>query len=62
MRGIDVHTHFIPASFPRYAGSRTDVPWPSMEPGECGNAHVMVSGKLYRTVPETSWNGVLQVA
>jgi aminocarboxymuconate-semialdehyde decarboxylase len=58
MRGIDVHTHFIPQSFPKYAGNRTDVPWPSMEPGECGHAHVMVSGKLYRTVPETSWSGV----
>jgi aminocarboxymuconate-semialdehyde decarboxylase len=58
MRGIDVHTHFIPASFPPYAGSRTDVPWPSMAPAECGHAHVMVSGKIYRTVPETSWSGV----
>src|SRR5262245_40648727 len=56
MRGIDVHTHFIPESFPRYVGSRTDVPWPSMEPADCGHAHVMISGKHYRTVPETSWN------
>jgi aminocarboxymuconate-semialdehyde decarboxylase len=57
MRGIDVHTHFIPESFPRYGGTGTDVPWPSMEPADCGHAHVMISGKLYRTVPHTSWKG-----
>jgi len=61
MRGIDIHTHFIPASFPRYAGTGSDVPWPSMEPGECGHAHVMISGKIYRTVPETSWSAAPRI-
>lgn len=56
MGAIDVHTHFVPQSFPRYAGGGTDVPWPSMQPGECGQAHIVISGKLYRTVPETSWS------
>ena len=57
MPGIDVHTHFIPESFPHYVGRHVDVPWPSMAPADCGHAHLMVSGKIYRTVPETSWSG-----
>ena len=61
MRGIDVHTHYIPQSFPPYAGARTDAPWPSMAPAECGHAHVMISGKVYRTVPDTSWDGALRM-
>lgn len=62
MPGIDVHTHFIPASFPAYRGRGTNVPWPSMAAASCGHAHVMISGKNYRTVPATSWDGVSRIA
>jgi len=54
--GIDVHTHIIPGRFPAYAGKGRDVPWPSMAAAGCGHAHVIISGKNYRTVPHTSWN------
>jgi len=53
--GIDVHTHIIPERFPAYAGKGKDVPWPSMADAGCGHAHVIISGKNYRTVPQTSW-------
>ena len=56
IHGIDVHTHIIPERFPAYAGKGKDVPWPSMSDAGCGHAHVMISGKNYRTVPHTSWN------
>lgn len=54
---IDVHTHWIPERFPAYVGSRKAVAWPSIAPGshEC-ERHVMIEGKVYRTVPDTSWD------
>ena len=56
MPGIDVHTHFIPEHFPPLPGARADLAWPCMQ-HECGHAHVMISGKRYRTVPRSSWDG-----
>ncbi len=54
---IDVHTHWIPEQFPAYVGSRKSVAWPSMAPGSHGcERHVMIEGKVYRTVPDTSWD------
>jgi aminocarboxymuconate-semialdehyde decarboxylase len=53
--GIDIHTHIVPESFPAYAGSAADVPWPSMSPASCGHAHVIISGRTYRTVPDSCW-------
>ena len=56
IHGIDVHTHIVPEKFPAYAGLRNDVPWPTMQHDGCGHAHVMISGKKYRTVPDTCWD------
>lgn len=61
MAGIDIHTHFVPASFPAVPGARSDLAWPSMR-HECGHAHVMISGSRYRTVPEGSWDADVRVA
>ncbi len=59
---VDVHTHFVPASFPRYLGSRVDVPWPStVEAPQC-HRHVMVSGKVYRTVSSQCWDPPRRIA
>ena len=62
IRGIDMHTHFVPGAFPAYTGSDADVPWPSMQPNGIGQANVMVRGANYRTVPDTSWDGALRTA
>ena len=53
---IDVHTHIVPENFPPYAGSGRDVPWPSMAPAHACHKHVMISGKVYRTVADGSWS------
>ena len=59
--GIDVHTHVVPENFPAYAGAVRDVAWPSMQHTGCGHAHVMISGKKYRTVAKTCWDTAARV-
>ena len=54
---IDIHTHVVPESFPPYAGARAGAAWPSMAPAEACHRHVMLSGKVYRTVSDRSWDG-----
>ena len=53
---IDIHTHVVPERFPPYAGKGKDVPWPSMADADVCHKHVMISGKLYRTVADGSWS------
>ena len=53
---IDVHTHVVPENFPPYRGSGRDIPWPSMAEAHACHRHVMISGKVYRTVSEGSWS------
>jgi aminocarboxymuconate-semialdehyde decarboxylase len=53
---IDVHTHVVPENFPAYAGSGRGVPWPSMAEAHACHRHVMISGKVYRTVSEGCWS------
>ncbi|MFM9998732.1 MAG: amidohydrolase family protein [Burkholderiaceae bacterium] len=55
-RAIDVHTHVVPQEFPRYLGTAVDVSWPSMAPAHACHRHVMVSGKVYRTVSHQCWD------
>ena len=53
---IDIHTHIVPENFPAYAGSGRDVPWPSMAEAQTCHRHVMISGKIYRTVSDGGWS------
>lgn len=53
---IDIHTHVVPERFPAYAGKGRDVPWPSMADAHACHKHVMISGKVYRTVSEGCWS------
>jgi hypothetical protein len=53
---IDVHTHVVPENFPPYRGSSRDIPWPSMAEAHACHRHVMISGKVYRTVSDGSWS------
>src|SRR5712672_3930573 len=53
---IDVHTHIVPEDFPAYAGKNASVPWPSMAAAHACHRHVMISGKVYRTVADGSWS------
>jgi aminocarboxymuconate-semialdehyde decarboxylase len=53
---IDIHTHVVPEHFPAYAGKARDVPWPAMAEAHACHRHVMISGKVYRTVSDGSWS------
>lgn len=53
---IDIHTHIVPESFPPYAGRSANVPWPSMAEAHACHKHVMISGKVYRTVSDGCWS------
>jgi aminocarboxymuconate-semialdehyde decarboxylase len=53
---IDIHTHIVPEKFPPYRGKGKDVPWPSMADAHACHKHVMIQGKLYRTVSDGSWS------
>ncbi|RZA31716.1 MAG: amidohydrolase [Lysobacteraceae bacterium] len=53
---MDVHAHVIPHDFPRYLGNAMPADWPSMAAAHACHRHVMVSGKVYRTVSERAWS------
>ena len=54
---VDIHTHWVPEYLPSYIGARKSVAWPSivLSDSEC-QAHVLIEGKVYRTIPTCSWN------
>ncbi|RYG96279.1 MAG: amidohydrolase, partial [Alphaproteobacteria bacterium] len=52
----DIHTHVVPAEFPRYLGSHASIPWPSMAEAHACHKHVMIQGKVYRTVNDGCWS------
>ena len=53
---VDIHTHIVPENFPPYAGMGKNVSWPSMAPAHACHRHVMISGKVYRTVSDGCWS------
>jgi len=53
---IDIHTHIVPETFPPYAGKSANVPWPSMADAHACHKHVMIQGKVYRTVTDGCWS------
>lgn len=54
--GIDVHAHVVPENFPSYIGDRLPAEWPSMAPAHACHRHVIIAGKVYRTVSDGCWN------
>ncbi len=59
--GIDVHAHVIPFDFPRYLGNAMPADWPSMAAAQSCHRHVMIAGKVYRTVSEQAWSGTRRI-
>jgi len=61
LSAIDLHTHAVPASFPRSVrpGLRG---WPSMEPAHDCHRHVLIDGKNYRTVSDRCWDAAKRMA
>lgn len=54
--GIDIHSHVVPEHFPSYLGGAAPADWPSMAPAHACHRHVLISGKVYRTVSERCWS------
>ncbi|MGD9941910.1 MAG: amidohydrolase family protein [Burkholderiaceae bacterium] len=59
---IDVHTHVVPGRFPAYLGGKGAASWPSMEQADSCRRHVMIGGKIYRTVSDRAWDGALRLS
>lgn len=53
---IDVHTHVVPETFPASVGVIAPEFWPEMACAHAGHRHVMVSGRVYRTVSHRCWD------
>lgn len=58
---IDVHTHIVPDAFPPCLGGFQDVAWPSMRSADACHKHVVISGKTYRTVPDSCWDTLKRI-
>ncbi len=54
--GIDVHAHVVPAELPPYLGRAAPAQWPSMAAADPCHRHVMIAGKVYRTVSDRCWD------
>ena len=59
---IDVHTHVVPEHFPARLDSLASAAWPSTVPAQACHRHVMVSGKIYRTVSHQCWSCSVRLA
>jgi len=54
--GVDIHAHVVPENFPKYLASPAPQDWPAMAEAQPCHRHVMISGKVYRTVSDRAWN------
>lgn len=59
---IDVHTHVVPAEFPKYLGRHVGARWPSTAEASPCHRHVMLEGKVYRTVSHQAWDLQVRLA
>ena len=59
---IDIHTHVVPHDFPKYMGRHPDARWPSMVDAQPCHRHVMVAGRVYRTVSHQAWDRDVRLA
>src|SRR5882762_529679 len=60
--GVDVHAHVVPMSFPRYLKGATPADWPSTETAQACHRHVMMAGRVYRTVSDRCWDVPKRIA
>ncbi|MCR8922814.1 amidohydrolase [Dasania sp. GY-MA-18] len=61
MKTIDLHSHFLPKSWPDLAQRFGTPDWPSMRHTEAGKAMIMVGDKEFRPVYEACWNPAVRI-
>jgi aminocarboxymuconate-semialdehyde decarboxylase len=59
---IDMHAHFVPENFPAYLPQPDLAGWPSMAPAHACHRHVMINGKIYRTISDGCWDTPRRIA
>ena len=59
---VDIHTHVVPHEFPRYMGRHPGARWPGMADARPCHRHVMLDGKVYRTVSHQAWDTQVRMA
>jgi aminocarboxymuconate-semialdehyde decarboxylase len=57
---IDVHTHFVPARFPTYAGRSASLRWPTMV-HDCGKHVLEIGGEKFRALEPECWDAELRI-
>jgi len=53
---VDVHTHFVPETFPPMGDRPGGDRWPQMQRLDAHTAQVMISGRNFRTVTDECWS------
>jgi aminocarboxymuconate-semialdehyde decarboxylase len=53
---IDAHTHIVPDKFPDFSKRKNGNRWPQLDPVDACSARVMIAGKNFRTVRDSSWS------
>ena len=60
LNAVDIHTHVVPATFPRSLNGVAG--WPSMESADGCHRNIMIDGKLYRTLSDRCWDVPKRIA
>jgi len=52
---IDIHSHIVPSTFPKWAKGPVPSGWPSTESSDCCHRTVIIDSRPYRTVSDACW-------
>ena len=61
MQVIDIHTHFLPRSWPDLAARFGSTDWPWMRHSAGGQAMLMLGQREFRPVSEACWNAAVRL-
>ncbi|MHC0054654.1 amidohydrolase family protein [Actibacterium sp. D379-3] len=54
---IDIHSHVVPAKFPRYLGHAATPHWPAwQEPCGCRKRTMLIDGRVFRAMGSQAWD------
>jgi len=53
---VDIHTHFVPETFPPMGDRGGGDRWPQMNRLDVQRGQVMISGRNFRTVTDECWS------